>query len=69
MSQHWIALGKTPVSRDGFRFSNSDAYPTAVADLQRGFAILEQLPCDVLVKPHPDASSLWDGPRPARKAS
>jgi metallo-beta-lactamase class B len=58
--QFVYADSQTPVSRDGFRFSNSDAYPTAVADFQRGFAILEQLPCDVLVTPHPGASSLWD---------
>jgi metallo-beta-lactamase class B len=50
----------TPVSRDGFRFSNSDSYPGVLSDFERGFALLEGLPCDVLVTPHPAASSLWD---------
>lgn len=50
----------TPVSADDFRFSDSPAYPTAVADFERGFARLEALPCDILVTPHPAASSLWE---------
>jgi metallo-beta-lactamase class B len=53
------ADSQTPVSRDGFRFTDSEAYPSAVADFERGFALLEQLPCDVLITPHPGASSLW----------
>lgn len=54
------ADSQTPVSAEGFRYSDSRTYPTAVADFQRGFALLEQLPCDVLVTPHPAASSLWE---------
>jgi metallo-beta-lactamase class B len=54
------ADSQTPVSRDDFRFSDSEAYPTAVADFERGFAVLESVPCDVLITPHPGASSLWD---------
>jgi metallo-beta-lactamase class B len=54
------ADSQTPVSRDGFRFSDSDAYPNAVADFERGFAVLEGIPCDVLLTPHPGASSLWE---------
>lgn len=54
------ADSQTPVSADGFRFTDSPAYPTAVADFERGFAVLERLPCDVLITPHPAASSLWD---------
>ncbi|HEX6908997.1 MAG TPA: subclass B3 metallo-beta-lactamase [Longimicrobium sp.] len=49
----------TPVSADGFRFSDSRAYPGAVADFERTFATLDALPCDILVTPHPAASSLW----------
>ncbi|HEX2187904.1 MAG TPA: subclass B3 metallo-beta-lactamase [Longimicrobiaceae bacterium] len=54
------ADSQTPVSADGFRFSDSPAYPSAVADFERGFRVLETLSCDVLVTPHPGASSLWE---------
>ena len=51
------ADSQTPVSADGFRFTDS---PSTVADFERGFGVLERLPCDVLVTPHPGASSLWE---------
>lgn len=54
------ADSQTPISQDGFRFSDSRDYPTAVADFQRGHALLERIPCDVLVTPHPGASAFWD---------
>jgi metallo-beta-lactamase class B len=54
------ADSQTPVAADGFRFSDSPAYPSVVADFERGFAVLETLPCDVLVTPHPGASFLWE---------
>jgi metallo-beta-lactamase class B len=53
------ADSQTPVSADGFLFTRSTAYPNAVADFERGHATLERLSCDVLVTPHPTASSLW----------
>lgn len=53
------ADSQTPVSSDDFRFSDSSTYPTAVADFERSFALLETMPCDVLITPHPEASSLW----------
>jgi metallo-beta-lactamase class B len=53
------ADSQTPVSADGFRFSDG-SYPSAVADFERGWAVLETLPCDVLITPHPGASSLWE---------
>jgi metallo-beta-lactamase class B len=54
------ADSQTPVSADGFFFTRSTAYPTALADFARGFAVLEQLSCDVLLTPHPGASQLWE---------
>lgn len=54
------ADSQTPVSADGFQFTKSAAYPTAIEDFERGFAVLERLPCDVLLTPHPGASGLWD---------
>lgn len=53
------ADSQTPVSADGFHFTRSQTYPSALADFERGFAILEALPCDVLLTPHPAASGLW----------
>lgn len=49
-----------PISAEGFRFSDSRDYPTALADFERTFATLEALPCDILVTPHPAGSSLWE---------
>lgn len=50
----------SPISADGFRYSDSRDYPGAVADFERGFRTLEALPCDILVTPHPSGSSLWE---------
>ena len=54
------ADSQTPVSADGFRYTDSEAYPTAVADFERGFQTLEELPCDILITTHPGAASLWE---------
>ncbi|HEX6535199.1 MAG TPA: subclass B3 metallo-beta-lactamase [Gemmatimonadaceae bacterium] len=53
------ADSQTPISADGFFFTRSQTYPTALADFARGFAVLERLPCDVLLTPHPGASGFW----------
>ncbi len=49
----------TPVSAEGFRFSDSREYPTAVQDFEKSFAFLRATPCDILLTSHPDASRLW----------
>lgn len=54
------ADSQTPISADGFKYSESRTYPTAVADFERGFAVLESLPCDIMIPTHPDASSIRD---------
>ena len=48
------------ISADGFRFTASAAYPSALADFERGFERLSSVPCDVLLTPHAEASDLWD---------
>jgi metallo-beta-lactamase class B len=53
------ADSQTPISVDGFSYARSTTYPSAVRDFERGFAVLERLPCDILVTPHPSASRLW----------
>ena len=50
------ADSQTPVSADGFRFTGSPA----AAEFERGSALLEGLSCDILVTPHPGASSFWE---------
>ncbi|HEX6106970.1 MAG TPA: subclass B3 metallo-beta-lactamase [Gemmatimonadales bacterium] len=54
------ADSQTPVSADDFSFTRSATYPTAIADFERGFAVLERLRCDVLLTPHPGAAGLWE---------
>jgi metallo-beta-lactamase class B len=54
------ADSQTPVSAEGFRFSDSRSYPRAVQDFERSFAVLSALSCDILVTPHPSASRLWE---------
>ncbi len=44
------------ISANGFRFSTR----TDLAQVERGFATIEQLPCDILLTPHPAASSMWE---------
>lgn len=50
------ADSQTPVSADDFLFTR---HPAAIAEFEHGFAVLDALPCDVLLTPHPDASRLW----------
>jgi metallo-beta-lactamase class B len=50
----------TPVSDDGFRYSGDARYPRAAADFRRSFYVISNLSCDILITPHPEASSLWE---------
>lgn len=50
----------TPVSADGFKFTASHDYPTAIQDFHHSFDFLKSTPCDILVTTHPDISDLWD---------
>ncbi len=54
------ADSQTPISADGFLYTKSTMYPTGIADFERGQRLLGALPCDVLITPHPGASSLWE---------
>ena len=56
------------VAADGRRFSGNPLYPQARVDLERAFATVEALPCDVLVAAHPDLGGLWErkAEQPAR---
>lgn len=50
------ADSQTPVSKDGFLFLGSNA----VDEFHHSFAILDSLPCDILLTPHPGASQLFE---------
>lgn len=54
------ADSQTPVSADDFYFTRSTTYPSAIADFEKGFTVLERLECDILLTPHPGASQLWE---------
>jgi metallo-beta-lactamase class B len=54
------ADSQTPVSADDFYYTKSTRYSTGVRDFERGFGVIEHLPCDMLLTPHPGASSLWE---------
>ncbi len=54
------ADSQTPVSAEGFRFTDNDTYPSALSDFELGFDVLESLSCDILITTHPGASSLWE---------
>ncbi len=53
------ADSQTPISADGFLFTRSQYYPGVRDDFQKSFAVLDGLPCGILITPHPDASGLW----------
>jgi metallo-beta-lactamase class B len=53
------ADSQTPVSADDFLFTNSATYPGVLRDFEKSFAVLDSLPCSILVTPHPDASGVW----------
>ena len=50
------ADSQTPISADGYRFTDS----SDLASFERGYEVLENLPCDVLITPHPSASAFWE---------
>lgn len=50
----------SPVSADNFRFTENQSYPRALDDFAHSFAVLESLPCDLLLTPHPSQSNLWE---------
>lgn len=54
------ADSQTPVSADDFLYIRSAAYSTGVQDFEHSFTVLENLSCDILITPHPSASSFWE---------
>ncbi len=56
----------TAVSADGYRFTGDASHPSIEAQFRHSIAVVEQLPCDILLTPHPDASKTFE--RQARGA-
>ena len=54
------ADSQSPISSPSFLFTRSTTYPTALADFERSYAMLEHVRCDILVSPHPGASALFE---------
>jgi metallo-beta-lactamase class B len=50
----------TALAAEGRRFSGNPLYPRAQADIEHSIALVEALPCDVLVSAHPEAGGLWE---------
>ena len=46
------ADSQTPVSADAFKYTHNTTYTNALDDFAHGAAVLESLPCDVLLTPH-----------------
>lgn len=44
----------------GYSLLDNTAVPDIVADFRRGFTRLREVPCDVLITPHPEASRLFE---------
>jgi len=47
------------LSAPGYRLQDNPRYPRLVEDYRRTFRTVRELPCDLLLTPHPDASG-WD---------
>lgn len=54
------ADSQSPISSPSFLFTRNTTYPSALADFERSFVVLEHLHCDILVTPHPQASSFFE---------
>lgn len=51
---------QSAVSAPDFRFTQSTTYPGVLADFAKSFDLLDRLPCEILLTPHPEVSGLWE---------
>jgi metallo-beta-lactamase class B len=49
----------SPVSADGFKFTDNKTYPEGIDDFKKSIAFLRGVSCDILITPHPEAVDLW----------
>ena len=50
----------TAISDDVFHYSDDRAHPGYLATFKQTLKKIAELPCDVLITPHPKASGLWE---------
>ncbi len=50
----------SPISADGFHFTDDATHPHRVEDFQHGIDVIAGLPCDILITPHPEQSDFLD---------
>lgn len=51
---------QSSISAEGFLFTRPTTYPNVLEDFEAGFRALEQVRCEILVTPHPEAMQLWE---------
>jgi metallo-beta-lactamase class B len=51
----------SPVSAEGFRFTDSPDYPKAIEDFERSYVALRSFSCGILLTPHPEFSRAYSG--------
>jgi len=48
------------VSDEAFKYGGNGRYANAAADMEKSFAVLGGLSCDILITPHPEMVGLWN---------
>ena len=54
------ADSQSPISSPSFLFTRNTTYPSALADFEKSYAVLDHLRCDILITPHPQASAFFE---------
>jgi metallo-beta-lactamase class B len=49
----------TAISDHEYRYSDDNSHPGYLASFRRALKQISQLPCDILLTPHPGASAMW----------
>ncbi|CAI3803913.1 subclass B3 metallo-beta-lactamase [Rheinheimera sp. MM224] len=49
----------TAISDDQYRYSDDNSHPGYLASFRTALKQISQLPCDILLTPHPGASAMW----------
>jgi metallo-beta-lactamase class B len=49
----------TAISDDQYRYSDDNSHPGYLASFRIALKQISQLPCDILLTPHPGASAMW----------
>ncbi len=58
----------TAISDDVYKFSDDAAHPGVLAAFRSTLSKVAELPCDILITPHPSASKLWSRFGPTAEA-